>query len=118
MEKRKHSRVRFNAEVIVKSSGITISGTTDNLSMKGMFFNTPIRFDINGPVEVSLSLTGSDESIKLNGRAVRQIGTGIAIEFREMDLDSFTHLKGLVAHNSDDADAIEDEYYKSIKHDA
>ncbi len=114
MEKRKFMRVQFNAEVVVKSSGITISGTTDNLSMKGMFLNTTTPMNLSGPIEVSLGLAGSELSITLKAKAVRQTDAGIAIEFIEMDLDSFTHLKTLIAYNSDNADAVEDEYYKTL----
>ncbi len=82
--------------------------------MKGMFLNTASPVDLSGPIEVSLGLAGSELSIKLKGMAVRHTDAGIAIEFREMDLDSFTHLKALIAYNSDNADAVEDEYYKSL----
>lgn len=116
MEKRKHRRVLFKSEAIVRSGESTILGTIDNLSMKGMFLTTGDKLLGSDILYIEILLTGSSSKleIRLKGRKVRQTNSGVAIEFTEMDLDSFTHLRNLVAYNSDDADAITDEYYSSI----
>lgn len=116
MEKRKHRRVLFKSEAIVRSGESTILGTIDNLSMKGMFLTTGDKLLGSDVLYIEILLTGSSSKleIRLKGRKVRQTNSGVAIEFSEMDLDSFTHLRNLVAYNSDDADAITDEYYSSI----
>jgi hypothetical protein len=116
MEKRKNRRVAFEIEAAVQSGPIIIGGIVDNLSMKGMFLNTGERISGGSPLEISITLHGSSSalSIMLKGRAIRQTETGIAIEFQEMDLDSFIHLRNIVANNSDDPDAVYEEYYKSI----
>lgn len=119
MEKRKHRRVLFKSEAIVRSGESTILGTIDNLSMKGMFLTTGGKLLGSDILYIEILLTGSSSKleIRLMGRKVRQTTSGVAIEFTEMDLDSFTHLRNLVAYNSDDADAIIDEYYSSIRMD-
>jgi len=116
MEKRKNRRVPFEVAATVLSGPIIIDGTVDNLSMNGMFLNTRERLSGDCPLEVSITLSGSSStlSIKFKGRALRQTETGIAIQFQEMDLDSFIHLRNIVANNSDDPDAVYEEYYKSI----
>ncbi len=116
MEKRKYSRVLFRAEANVQCGENTISGTVDNLSMKGIFLNTTVSIPNDFPLDISIVLSGSSTvlSIFIKGRAVRHTDSGIAIEFSEMDLDSFIHLKNVVTYNSDDPDGISEEYYRSI----
>ncbi len=116
MEKRKHRRVTFRTEATVKCGEVKISGTVDNLSMKGMFLNTTERLAGEGPLDISIVLSGSSTvlSLSLKGKVVRQTDSGSAIEFSEMDLDSFTHLRNVVAYNCDDADEISEEYFRSI----
>ena len=117
MEKRKNKRVPFHAEAMVKNKDIMINGKIDNLSMRGMFLNTDGRLTANDQVEITILLTGSSSqlSIDLTGTVIRQTGTGIAIVFKEMDLDSFIHLRNVVSYNSSDADEIMDEYLRSIE---
>jgi hypothetical protein len=117
MEKRKHKRVPFHAEAMVRTKGITINGKIDNLSMKGMFLNTDAKLTDVDQVEINILLTGSSSklSIDLTGIVIRQTDAGMAIAFKEMDLDSFIHLKNVVSYNSADADEIMDEYLRSIE---
>ncbi|MFZ0928854.1 MAG: PilZ domain-containing protein [Syntrophobacteraceae bacterium] len=116
MERRKNRRVPFQVIATVQTGQISTNGMVDNLSMKGMFFTTRETLPGGNPLEISIILSGSTSllSIKLKGRVVRQTEAGIAIEFQEMDLDSFTHLRNIIAQNTDDADAAYEEYCRSI----
>jgi hypothetical protein len=116
MEKRKHRRVRFEVTATVRADKASIDGKVENLSMKGMFLTTGQRVPGDGPLEISITLSGSSSklSIILKGRAVRHTDTGFAIEFQEMDLDSFIHLRNIIAQNCDDPDALCEEYCQSI----
>jgi hypothetical protein len=100
----------------VQAGQISFSGMVDNLSMKGIFISTNevVPSDILLEISIVLSGTSSLLSIKAKGFALRQTDTGVAIEFREMDIDSFVHLRNVVALNSDDADACYEEYYQAI----
>jgi hypothetical protein len=117
MEKRRNKRVAFHAEATVKNKDITINGKIDNLSMRGMFLNTDGRLTDDDQVGITILLTGSSSqlTIDLTGRVIRQIDAGMAIVFKEMDLDSFIHLRNVVSYNSTDADEIMDEYLQSIE---
>ena len=101
---------------IVQTDQISISGMVDNLSMKGMFLTAGKTLSGESPLEIALNLSGSSSllSIRLKGRVVRETEAGTAIEFLEMDLDSFTHLRNIIALNSDDPDAAYEEYCRSI----
>ncbi len=116
MEKRKTSRILFDAEATVKAGETEIRGKIDNLSMKGMFLNTREVLPDHDQLRITILLSGSSSAltISLKGRAVRRENTGIAVEFSEMDLDSFMHLKKVVQYNSDNADEIVEEYCKSL----
>lgn len=117
MEKRKFTRIPFNVEAVVERNGRTVRGIVNNLSMKGMFLDTDGKMDGDGPIDITILLSGSSSelSIQLKGTVVRKTDEGFAVEFMEIDLDSFMHLKNVVAYNSSDADEIMDEYYRSIK---
>jgi hypothetical protein len=116
MEKRKHQRVPFQAEAVARGKDLTVSGKIDNLSMKGLFLNAAAADFGTDPLQVTILLSGSSSklSIELRGRVVRIVDTGMAIEFMDMDLDSFILLKNVVLYNSEDADAILDEYHQSL----
>jgi hypothetical protein len=116
MERRKYRRVPFEVTAAVQTDRISINGTVDNLSMNGMFLTTEKTVACDSPLEISIILSGSSSmlSIRLKGRVVRQTEAGIAVEFQEMDLDSFIHLRNILAQNSDDPDAVYEEYSQSI----
>lgn len=116
MEKRKYRRVPFHAEAIVKDGKTTITGTVDNLSMKGMLLCNPQAGVTGNVLEIRIVLSGSTSelSIDVKGKAIRQTDKGIAVEFSEMGLDSFTHLRNVIAYNGGDADAIAEEYFRKF----
>ena len=116
MERRKFRRVPFEVTAAVQTGLVNISGTVYNLSMSGMFLATTTTIERDSPLEISIILSGSSSSlsIKLKGKLVRQTEEGIAVEFLEMDLDSFIHLRNIVAQNSDDPDSVHQEYCHSI----
>ena len=116
MEKRRYRRVSFHAMATVQAGDMSFSGMVENLSMKGMFIATKGSIPCNRPLEISIVLSGTSSllSIKANGYALRQSDEGVAIDLREMDIDSFIHLRNIVALNTDDADASYEEYYQSL----
>ncbi len=115
MERRKNRRVPFQVEATVQIGKTSFKGMVDNLSMKGMFLASET-LSGGSSLDISIKLSGSSSplSLELKGRAVRLTEAGIAIEFQEMDLDSFTHLRNIIAQNSDDPDAAYEEYCRSI----
>ena len=85
--------------------------------MNGMFLRTIEKVPTDAPLEIKISLSGasSELCIELKGFVVRQGDDGVAIQFKEMDLDSFIHLKNTVAYNRGDEGGIKDEVYKFIE---
>jgi Tfp pilus assembly protein PilZ len=118
MEKRELVRVAFDIEAIIKYEGRTFSGKVDNLSLKGMFIQTSEKFKLYDTIQITIHLAGetSDLEINLNGLIVRTTEQGIGIQFEKVDLDSFIHLRNIVAYNSGDEDKVMDEFCTFINH--
>ncbi|MFZ4858216.1 MAG: PilZ domain-containing protein [Desulfuromonadaceae bacterium] len=116
METRKFSRVSFRVAAHIQTGVRRFSGDVENLSMSGMFLVTDERLQMNEPVSITIALTGADPEISVgfDGRVSRVIKNGMAFTFEKMDLDSYTHLKNIVAYNIDDAEKVMEEIYHSI----
>jgi len=112
MERRHFTRVGFETRAVVRFRDKTVSGAVDNLSLKGMFLKTPeaVPAGERGSVRIFLESGSAELSLELEGAVVRCQGDGIAIHFDRMDLDSFFHLKNIVAYNSGDMDGVMKEF--------
>lgn len=118
MEKRELTRVAFNIEATIHYQERTFSGKVDNLSLKGMFIQTSEKFKLQDSIQITIHLAGetSDLAINLNGIVVRMVEQGIGVQFDKVDLDSFIHLRNIVAYNNGDEDKVMDEFFTFISH--
>ncbi len=112
MEKRKVNRVDFDNVAKVYQNDKIIEGRIGNLSMKGFFIVTDEKLKLNSEVniEIILSGTSTELAIKIKGTVVRAEENGFGIDFKEMELDSFIHLRNVVFY----ADHELHEYYEFI----
>lgn len=116
MSTRKFSRVRFNVEATIKVGERQFQGGVENLSMTGMFMVTDERLAEGEAVDITIILTGTEPpiSVNFNGRVSRIVGNGMGFVFEKIDLDSYMHLKNIVAYNIDDAEKVMEEICHSI----
>lgn len=116
MATRRFSRVAFRIEATVKTTGHLFTGNVENLSMNGMFLATGEVLPLDEQVEISMVLTGSDPEISLcfKARVCRLTDEGIGFRFEKIDLDSYTHLKNIIAYNIDDSEKVMEEIFHSI----
>lgn len=116
MSTRKFSRVHFNVEAAIKTADRTFQGVVENLSMTGMFLVTSERLSVGEEVEITIVLTGSSPEITVsfNGKTSRIVENGMGFVFEKIDLDSYMHLKNIVAYNIDDAEKVMEEICHSI----
>lgn len=116
MSTRKFSRVHFNVEATIKTTDRQFQGGVENLSMTGMFLVTSERLPVGEAVDITIVLTGSLPEIKVNfnGRVSRIVENGMGFAFEKIDLDSYMHLKNIVAYNIDDAERVMEEICHSI----
>ena len=107
-EKRRRSRVDISLEVYVYLEGERISTLTRNISLKGILCTQIKGVQPGQNCQVHLELP-SEISMNFMGRVVWSDSRGTAIDFLEMDSESFGHLYNLVRLYAEDADAIEKE---------
>ncbi|MDR3579177.1 MAG: PilZ domain-containing protein [Oryzomonas sp.] len=113
---RKFSRVPFRVNATIKTADRQFYGNVENLSMSGMFLCTAERLPEGEPVEITIVLSGTSPElfVGFTGRVSRETENGIAFSFEKIDLDSYTHLKNIIAYNSEDAEQVMEEIYHSI----
>lgn len=108
---RRFSRVPFRIEAEVQSDHGIFYGDVRNLSLKGAFITVPESHPLGEKVDIKIFLAHDDPVVMIEvlGEVVRADPEGIAVRFTRVDLDSFTHLRNVVALNSGDDDAVMDE---------
>lgn len=107
-DQRRRSRVKAAFLVELARQGVYVTAETLNISLKGILCSYIPGFAIEDECSVHLRLSEEIE-IVVKGRVVRSDKDGIAIDFMQMDDDSFTHLRKIVQYNSLDADTIDGE---------
>lgn len=102
MNGRNKSRVVFHVNASLSYNKNTVNGDVENLSTNGMFMNTKEDIPMNTEVEVFVYLSGttSELSLKINGIVVRKEAKGVGIKFKEIEFDSFLHLKNIIEFNT------------------
>lgn len=116
MSTRQFSRVPFRMAAIIRSEERQFQGNVENLSMRGMFLVTDERLPVGDTVEIAMVLSGTspEVSIEFSGKVCRVSDDGLGFTFEKIDLDSYTHLKNIIAYNIDDAEKVMEEIYHSI----
>lgn len=116
MSTRKFSRVNFTVDATIKAAERQFQGEVKDLSMSGMFMLTGEQLQLGDPVDITIILTGTSPEIHVNfsGDVSRIDENGIGFTFKMMDLDSYTHLKNIIAYNIDDAEKVLEEIHLSI----
>lgn len=116
MSTRKFSRVKFNVGATIKIADRQFQGAVENLSMTGMFLVTSEQLAEGETADITIVLTGThpEIAVNFNGIATRITEDGVGFTFEKMDLDSYMHLKNIIAYNIDDAEKVMEEISHSI----
>jgi len=113
-EKRGFIRIPFNTEVEVQSEGRSIRSREGiNLSMSGIRLSTADATPAPGsPCQVLITLRASEQRvlIEAKGSVIRSAPGSLAAEFKELDLDSYNHLRQLILNNADEPQRAEKEF--------
>lgn len=119
IEKRKFSRVEYKKEVEIILDNQKYQGEIVNLSLKGAYITSSHQLQIGNQVELLIHLANgnNDFDIDLKGKVVRLTDNGAGILFERVDLDSFAHLRNIIAYNFGDDDMVMEEFLNSIKND-
>jgi len=110
MEDRVQPRVIFHVSASLEFNGHDVNGNVENLSISGMLINTTdlVPEKTEGEVTVYLSGSSSELTLNMSCEVIRREEHGIAVKFTKIDIDSYIHLKNIIAFNKIDE-------YKIIK---
>lgn len=112
--RRHFSRIDFNHQLTLKSTdGTRYEGAFNDISLKGMLFwseTLPKKGE-----EVSGIMPLGETELRIHGKVVSaSLGRGAAIQFSNLDVESFSHLRRLMALNMGDSETIDKEFFSSI----
>ena len=114
MEKRGFMRVPFNTEVEVRVQGRIIRSQEGiNISMSGIRLTSGDAVPPAGePCEVAINLGAEEDPVIITakGKMVRARPGDIAVEFTEIDINSYQHLQNLIVNNAADPERAEQEF--------
>ena len=113
-EKREFVRVPFVIGTTVRTSDRTIwSSNTLDVSMSGLRVETKETVPREGTfceVEIVLVEAPKPVIIEARGSIVRSKPGTLAVQFSEVDVDSYEHLRQLILNNSEDPERVEQEF--------
>lgn len=118
MEKqRRFTRVDFTVNALVKGEGTAFRGEVANLSLHGIFIKIDQHLPIGSPAEITICLTEVQPEvvIHVNAAVVRVEPDGLGFQFAKIDVDSFTHLRSIIAYQKGDGDAIMEEFIDYVE---
>ncbi len=111
MEKRNFIRVDFPECASVKYDNQMFFANIKDASLQGLFINTNQHVPMNTPLNVTIYVS-HNASIYLNVDVVRCEDEGIGVQIRDMDVNSFIHLRRAITTKCDDHELVMQETYK------
>jgi len=115
--RRDFSRVQTHIDVELDCGDKVVCGRLADVSMQGARLVCDEKLPLQAACLAKLFLGDSRESplcIMAKGKVVRSTEDGIGVEFTEIDLDSFEHLRNLVRMNADDVSQVEGEFKEHL----
>jgi hypothetical protein len=114
-DRRGFLRRPFKTEVTIESGGLLIRSDSEvNVSMSGlsMPFAGGAAPEHGAPCSASITLKAFENRILIEakGKIIRSDRRNLAVEFTELDVDSYNHLRQLILNNSEDPERAEAEF--------
>lgn len=116
-ERRKNTRVAFRTTALVSFADRSYEEIdVRDLSLKGAYLYGVTGRNEGDMCDIDLLLSGTSSELKLTmrGEVARTDDFGAGIHFKEVDIDTFFHLKNIVYYNSDDPDALEEDVVDTV----
>ena len=113
MNQRRRTRVAARKGTTLVWPDGECSGELRDLSLKGCYVvaakggTPPVGREVT--VVIHLEADAPELDVRVRGRLVRVEPEGTAVDFTEIELESFRHLFRLVQYNAPDPDGIEEE---------
>jgi hypothetical protein len=117
-ERRGFVRVPFNTEVVLTAGGWSLRVINGiDICMSGIHLTGLDRGGTGRPLpgtsyraSIYLQASGNRAVIEADGRIIRSEPEELAVEFIEIELDGFQHLRQLILNNTDDPDKAEKQF--------
>jgi hypothetical protein len=117
-ERRGFVRVAFNTEVVITAGEWSLRAKNGiDISMSGLHLTGLDRADSGRPLPgtsckagIHLQAAGHRVQIEADGRIIRSEPGELAVEFTEIELDGYRHLRQLILNNADDPDSAEKQF--------
>jgi hypothetical protein len=108
MEKRTSTRVPFQVSARIDYKHGSFEAEITNLSTTGAMLQTDELIPLSDVIDITIFLSGASSELAMDVKAtvLRHEKDGIAVSFSDVDLDSYIHLRNIVAHNSIDEEKI------------
>jgi len=116
-ERRRFTRIPFAARVILSNNTGIWHGDLMDISLRGLLMSRPKNWDgiINSSCRVEISLERGGPSINVNGQIAHADEQLFGLRFEQIDVQSATHLRKLIALNLGDEHLLERELAELIK---
>jgi allophanate hydrolase subunit 2 len=111
-DRRNFSRVGFRVSALLQSEGVALKGEVKDVSLHGLYLETPEVLPIGTPVELTIYLSSTPDPVVINvsGSVARLVPGGIGCAFDKMDVDSFAHLRSIITYQSGDESKVMAEF--------
>ncbi|MCW8996861.1 MAG: PilZ domain-containing protein [Psychromonas sp.] len=119
-DKRKFSRINFPGKCllngIVSDESKKWESKLLDISLKGALIKRPdfLSYKENDPIQLQLSLEGSDITLEFSGVICHQEKDRLGIKFLTLSLESISHLKRLIQLNLGDENLLHREMSQLI----
>jgi hypothetical protein len=102
-------RAKYDTNVAITDGKTTISSDhTQDISLNGVSIISNKSFPVGSECDLTITLnsTVAHLQLRLNCTVVREMENGFAVTFKEMDIETYQHLKNIILYNSDDPEAF------------
>ena len=109
--RREFSRAAIRIVATFRHEGGQASGTTRDVSLAGAFIRTPSppECGVRGHTVLALGEEQSAPRLEVPARVVRSADDGFALEFDELEIEAYHHLRAVVLLNAADPEGVERE---------
>jgi hypothetical protein len=103
-DRRNFSRVDFRVSALLQTDGVAIKGEVKDVSLHGLYLETPEQLPVGTVVEITIYLSAAPEPVVINvsGTVARLVPGGLGVAFEKMDVDSFAHLRSIISYQGGD----------------
>lgn len=107
--KREFTRVSIKMKVrVTHGDTVIFSEEGKDISMKGLYLYCDKTLPVGTECDVTIFF--GDLEINTKGIVKRSTESALAVEFTQLDIESYDHLQNLIIYNTSEIDRVEEEF--------